>query len=281
MKKYNFSPLILFLYLPLWHTGKALNGSFSYLLDVIAYRGIYNIGREIFSFSFTAIVVAILFFLYIRYCAPKISLFISSLLLITLSYLFLAPTFFYENLGLFFIITALTFNKEKGSEHLFFSLFFLTLLHLFSSLSISIHYYGYNLPLFFSFLTPICAFYLLISKNIYPTKTALISLFPILLFPVSYYTHNVLALSQGTLLSTVISIAAVYILLERKNLKASLGAFFLSCLSLFLLEKMLFFPFIFTVLALLLNIFQTTWKILYSKKPTRRDIGSYHLRSQN
>jgi hypothetical protein len=280
MKRYNFLPLILILYLPLWYTGKVLHGSIPYLLGLIKYRGIYNIGREIFTFSSLSILIGALFLLYIRYYAAKVSLLISSIFLLSLSYLFLSPSFFYDNLGLFFIITALSFNKEKQSEHLFFSLFFLTLLHCFSSLLISIHYYGYNLPLFFAFLSPISAFYLLIVKKIYPSKSALLSLFPILLFPISYYTHNLSPLTQGTLVSTLVSTAAVYILLEKKSLPASLSIFCLSCLSLFFVEKMLLFPFIFTALALLINISQSVIKILNSKKKARRDIGRYDLREK-
>ncbi|MCH9617045.1 MAG: hypothetical protein SP4CHLAM5_00220 [Chlamydiia bacterium] len=277
MKRYNFYPLILILYLPLWHIGKTLHGSIPYFLSVIEYRGVYNIAREIFSFSPYSIFVGALFLLYIKYAAAKISLFISSIFLLTLSYLFLSPSFFYDNLGLFFIITALSFDKEKQSEHLFFSLFFIALLHCFSSLLISIHYYGYNLPLLFAFLSPISAFYLLIVKKIYPSKITMLSLFPILLFPVSYYTHNLAPLTQGTLLSTLISTAAVYILLEKKSLAPSLSIFILSCLSLFAVEKMLLFPFIFTALALLINIAQSGVKMLNRKKKARREIGRYHL----
>ena len=256
MKRYNFLPLSLILYLPLWHTGKALHGSLPYLLNLISYGGIVPVLKQIFSFTPEAIFIALLFFLYTRYAALKVSLLVSSSFLIAISYFFLSPSFFYDNLGLFFIAASLSFSKQKGSAHLFFSLFFLSLLHCFSSLLIGIHYYGYNIPLFFSFLSPITAFYLLMKKDIYPSKITLLTLFPILLFPISFYTHNVLPLSTGTFISTLVSCAAIYILLEKKNIIYTLAVFTAFCLSLLLVESTLLFPYMFTAAALLAHIIQ-------------------------
>ena len=260
-------PLTLMLFLPLWHSCHELNGSLSLLFNLMLYKGAYVFIKEIFFFPIKTICIAIIFHFFIKYVAPKFSIAFTSLILLISYYLFFSSSFFYDNLGIFFLIAAFRFTKQKQTEHLFFSLFYITLLHSFSSFLICIQFYGYNTSLFFIAIAPMICLYSLISKSTYPSKITLISLFPLTLFPVSYFVHNPIPLSLSLLSGGLLLMFSIYILLEKKNYLLLLTCLSLSLLNLLFMEKALVFPFIFLPIALLIGIMQ----IFYASK--------YHLSS--
>ncbi len=255
----QFTPLLLLLILPLWHTCERLNGSFLLLFS----GGSYAFFKEIFLIPLHSIVSAISFYVFIQKVAPKFSLILTSFALVLMAYFFFPPPYFYHHLGVFILASALTFNDRKNCQHLFFSLFFLTLLHTFSALFLCIIFYGTNIPLFLTSFAPITALICLHNKRIYPSIPALISLFPLNLFPISYFVHNIIPLDIPFICSIVFLIAAIYVILEKRSLSYLFLLFVASITVIFFNSKAILFPFIFTPCALLVGMMQ----ILLSSKP--------------
>ncbi len=254
MKKY--SPLVLALYLPLWHTCTKLGGSFPLLINLIKYKGVLSLAREICVFTFPSAITAVFIALFIANIASKISLLLSSATLCLLAYLFFPPSFIYHQLGIFLLISALIFHPKKATEHLFFSLFFITLLHSFSALLTSIHFYGINLPLLSSLLLPITCLYLLATKDIYPSKVTLISLFPLTIFPVAFSLHGDITFNSVYVLAIFLLCASIYVLLEKRSFPYMLSMLLLTLSIIPFLEEKLLFAVVFTPFALLISIFQ-------------------------
>ena len=126
MKKIEaLCPLLLLFFIPFWHLSK-MNETPLLLYQIISYKGIFAFICEMIPFSFFSLIVIVCFYLFINYCAFRISLFISSLLLIAFHYLFLSPSFFYDNMPVFLCLSFLCFKGKKQPQHLFFSLYFIT-----------------------------------------------------------------------------------------------------------------------------------------------------------
>ena len=252
----QLTPLLLLLFIPLWHTCVRLNGSFSILINGLISSGAYSFLREVFSFQIHSLISAIGFYLFIQKIAPKFSLIFTSCALLLLDYFFFPPHYFYQYLGIFIFASTLIFKDRKNSEHLFYSLFFLTLLHTFSSLFTTILYYGYNIPLFLISFVPITALICLQNKRMYPSKRALISLFPLNLLPTSYFVHNIIPLDIPFMCSILFLIGAIYVILEKRSLSYFIPLFVASISVIFFNSNVLFFPFIFTPCSLLIGIIE-------------------------
>ncbi|MCH9812289.1 hypothetical protein K0U07_05990, partial [bacterium] len=228
-------------------------GSFFKLIEMIQYGNLRFFG-ELFIPSVESIVACALFYLFVRFIAPKISLPLGSVLLLSTSYFFLPITFFYDNLGTFLLALALLPTKKRTSETLFFSLFFLTLLHTFSCLLISFFYYGHNGALYLNALLATVALILLMSKKMYPSQTTMLSLFPILLFPSSYLAHHTLPLSPESIFMSLATLLTIYTLLQKKKESLTIFSLTLWILSIFSMDKLVIFPFAFAGIALCLHL---------------------------
>ncbi len=253
MKRY--SPIVIALYLPLWHTCTKPHGSFPLLINLIKYKGVLSFAREICVFTFPSAILAVLIALFVANIASKISLLLSSSILCLIAYLFFPPSFIYHHLGIFLLISALIFHPKKATEHLFFSLFFITLLHSFSALLTSIHFYGINLPLLSSLLIPITCLYLLATKDIYPSKVTLISLFPLTIFPVAFSLHGDITFNSIYVLAILLLCGSVFVLLEKRSFPYLFTMFLLTLSIIPFLEEKLLFTMAFTPLALFISIF--------------------------
>jgi len=252
MKRY--SPILIALYLPLWHTCTKLSGSFPLLINLIKYKGVFSLAREMCVFTFPSAFTAAIVALFVSNIASKVSLLLSSSILCLLTYLFFPPSFAYHQLGIFFLISALIFHPKRATEHLFFTLFFITLLHSFSALLTSIHFYGMNLPLQISLSLPVSSLYLLSTKDIYPSKVTLISLFPLTIFPVAFSLHGEITFDSVYVLAIFLHCASIFVLLEKRSFSYLLVMFLLTLSIIPFLEEKLIFPMIFTPVALLISL---------------------------
>lgn len=252
MKRY--APIIIALYLPLWHICTKPHGSFPLLINLLKYKGIFCLAREICIFTAPAVIMAVVFAFFIANIASKVSLLLSSSLLCLLSYLFLPPSFIYHQLGIFLLTSALIFHPKKATEHLFFSLFFITLLHSFSALVTSIHFYSINLSLLISLLVPITCLYLLATKDIYPSQVTLILLFPITIFLVAFSLHGEITLNSVYVLAILLLCASLFVLLEKRSFPYLFTMLVLTLSIIPFLEEKLIFPMIFTPFALMISI---------------------------
>lgn len=258
MKKlHKLLPFALIFHVILWHSCHRLNGSFSLLYNLVVYKGSFALIKELFTFPLKSITTGISFYFFIKYIAPKFSIIFTSILILISYYIFFSASFFYNNLGIFFLASALRIDEKKQTEHLFFSLFYITLLHSFSCLLLSIQFYGYNNTLFLISIAPILCLYFLITKTTYPQKLTLVCLFSLTLFPVSYFVHNPIALSFPLFNGVLLLAISINILLGQKTYAKLVPVFLCCCLQLVFTEKALFFPFIFTPISLLIGIMQT------------------------
>jgi hypothetical protein len=257
----KFTPMICTLFIPFWHISK-LNQSPLLLVNLIRYKGPLACIGEMISFSTQSIICATLFYIFVKRFSLKVSLLISSLIFLSVFYLFLTPTLFYDYMPLFLIAASLSFDPKEHQKHLFFSLFFITLGFTFSCLLTTIHFYGSNLPLFLLMISPLLSLYMLSLKDIYPSKTILLSLLPINIFPMAYLVHNPKSFSLYFVLALLIIINAVYTILSSKSYKITTASTLLSFMALLILPKELHIPFLFIVSALVVKLMQ----ILYESR---------------
>ncbi len=266
----RYTPLLLILIIPLWHTCEKLNGSFSLLIGGLLGSGSLSFCKEIFSFPYHSVLSAIGFHLFIHKVAPKFSLLVTGFILLVALYFFFDPVYFYHNLGIFILASAFIFNEKQNSLHLFLSLFFLTLVHTFSALYICVVFYGYNIPLFLISIAPITALVCLHNKRFFPSKPALISLFPLTLIPTSYFVHNITRLDLPFICSIFLLIGAIYVILEKRSLGFFIPLFLGSAVMIFFNSPVVLFPFMFTPAALLVGIIQIALSMnLFSIKTPR------------
>jgi hypothetical protein len=265
MKKISaFSPFLLLILLPFLHTCKEFNGSLLMLYNLCFYKGGLPLLRAVLSFPLKAILISILFYFFIDKIAPKFSLFLLSVAACLAYYLLLPSAFFYNNLGVFFLASLACFKDTKQTRHLFFSLFFITLLHTLSAILIGIHFYGYNLSLFFISFIPIFSLYLLKNRETYPSKIILISLFPLTLFPVSFFVHSTVRLSLSLITGEILLATGIYLLIKGKSIKHLFSLFAISLPYLLFIDKQLLFPFLFLPISLLIGIIR--YKLTLRKK---------------
>ena len=244
MKKFLFFCSLI----PMGFCCKALDGSLSKLLEMALY-GNTLFWKELYLPSLESGVIALLFVLFVQYIAPKVSLLIGSSLALLAAYLFLPTPFFYDHLGSCLLALALIPTKKRNSQTLFFSLFYLTLLHTLSCLLISFFYYGKNEPILLQTLPVAFALILLMAKKVYPSPSTLLVLFPLLLFPCSYQVHHSSSLSAYQMLLTISSILAIYSLLQKqRGLVLLLSLCF--CILCVWMAKEAYLPFVFVGVAL-------------------------------
>lgn len=265
MKKSDLFPLILLTLLPLWYVSKNLHGDLLSFLNLLYSGGSYALSAEIFSFHGTSLFIGILFYFFIKYLSPKASLLLSSFILTSLYYCLFTPSFFFDHLNVFITVAALSFRSKDHCKHLFYSLYFITLLHTLSSLLTCIYFYKYNIPLLLIIPAPMLSLWLLQSKDVYPSRTTLASLFPLLLLPITYFTHAPSEINLGNILGALLLITSVYALLEKRSYRTLSTLLSLSALPLCFLTKSGAFPFLFTPISLMIGIMQ----LFYSSRRPR------------
>ena len=262
--------MTLSFFVPFLHISK-LNESPVLLWNLIKYKGLASFLNEMIPIRIDSLIAAFLFYLFIKHLSSKISLLIGSLLLITAHYLLLSSSFIYDHAALFIIASCFCLNKSDQSKHLFFSLFYLTVLYTFSAFITCIHYYGYNIPLFMMMIAPILCLFLLSIKQVYPSKTMLISLFPLNILPLAYLVHNPSIFSIPFTLASILLISTLFLMLVKNSYQSLLIAIGISLVSLFIIPKELIIPFSFIPIALSLTLTQ----LFYASKrplPSRRHV---------
>lgn len=250
MKKFSF----LLLYIPLWYTTKALSGSYTKLYEMLFFGKLSPVLKEMFAPTLQSAIAAVIFILFVYTIAPKISLLLSSIFALCFSYLFLPISFFYENIPAFFLILAIVPTKKHTSSLLFFSLFFLTLLHTFSCNLLSLFYYGQNEALMLISLPISLALILLASKKVYPQQTTMLALFPLLLLPTSFLAHHHFPITIETIFLVLTMTLTIFTLLQKRKEGITLCALVCCAISILIREQMALLPLLFYVGALLTHL---------------------------
>jgi len=256
-------PMTLSLFIPFIHISK-LNEGPSLLYNLLRYRGFTSFLNELIPVTIEGLILAALFYAFVSKYAQKLSLFIWSLILTTIYYFFVPASSIYSQIPLFILASAMTFQTKDQSKHLFFALFFVTLLHTLSAFITCRNFYGYNLPLFVFMLSPILSLYLLSKKETYPSKSLLILLFPINIMPINALVHSPQALSPMFGLALTILIATQILLLVKRTEASLITMIIISLLSLLLIPSQLVIGFIFVPIALGIALMQLFWA---SKRP--------------
>lgn len=258
----KYLPLTLLTYIPLWHVTK-VGKSPLLIYDLIRFDGFVPFIKSQLHISVETMALSLLFFLFVKHIAPKISLFVSSSVIALLYYLCQRPTLVFDALPLLLIASSLNLNLHQQKKHLFFSLYFFTVLFSVSSLSICITYYGYNIPLFLMMITPAAALYLLAISDIYPKSSISIPLFATATFPLAFLTHNPALLSASYSLIAIVFLFVIIALLHKTN-KATLAIATASTLTLFFFaDKALSTP----LLVMLLSQALASMQLFYASRP--------------
>jgi hypothetical protein len=248
------TPLLLIFVSFLSYTCQRLDGSFTLLSKGLVKAGPMIFFKEIFSFPVQSIVFACCLYLFIITIAPKFSLLFTSGCLLLFYYLFFSPTLIYSYFGALVLPFANPFNEKKQSEHLFYALFFLTLLHTVSAVHLSTLFYGINKPLLLMATAPFIFLIYLGKTTIYPSKVTLCLIFPLTILPVSYCVHNTISLDFLSIYNYGCLISTLIFLLEKRGISEHLALSFFSICAVALCPKEAFFPFIWTPLIGLITL---------------------------
>lgn len=179
-----------FLVIAIFYIENNLQGSFSTALMVAKTHGAISLLIEMFTFSFQAILLALLIVIFVKYIAPSISMFVGSLLITTFYHLFFSPMVFFEHISIFLLIPLLHKQNEHYPSYLFYALYYLVTLAIFSSFRICYLFYGYNTFREILLSCPLFMMILLARRTVYPKTTTLLLLFPCILLPLSLLLHQ-------------------------------------------------------------------------------------------
>ena len=204
---------------------KSCNSDILTFFHIISYNGFVSLFKDICSFSFSSICICCAFTLFIKYLAPKISLFLGGITLMCIYSLVFSPRFFSDNLSLFILSPIFFLHQKQLSQFLFYHLWYCILLQSFSIYLIHINYFGITPSIFILTATTTITLLLLSKKTIYPSKTTLLSIYPLSLLGYCQQLINTATVNFEFIFSILILQITLLALLNKKtiiNLSCSL-----------------------------------------------------------